>query len=77
MHYIFIKTRSVNTKADIDMVLITSKLAVLTISPDTNSENLASFLDGRLCRLYNTTGQSYPRTIGRSIVLFFFSYYFN
>lgn len=50
------------------MVFITSKLAVLTVSQDANAENLASFLDSRQCRLYNTTGQSYPRTIGRSVV---------
>lgn len=68
MYYIIILNRSVNVKAGVDMVFITSKLAVLTVPQDTNSENLASFLDSRLCRLYNTTGQSYPRTIGRSTV---------
>jgi len=50
------------------MVFITSKLAVLTIPQDATTENLASFLDTRQCRLYNMTGQSYPRTIGCSIV---------
>lgn len=65
---IVIKNRSVNVKAGIDMVFITSKLAVLTVPQDANSENLASFLDTRQCRLYNMTGQSYPRTIGRSTV---------
>lgn len=60
--------RSVNTKAGIDMVFITSKLAVLTVPQDVNCESLASFLDSRLCRLYNMTGQSYPRTIGRTTV---------
>lgn len=57
-----------NVKAGIDIVFITSKLAVLTVPQDTNSEQLTSFLDTRQCRLYNMTGQSYPRTIGRSIV---------
>jgi len=50
------------------MVFITSKLAVLTVTQDTNTENIASFLDTRQCRLYNMTGQSYPRNIGCSIV---------
>jgi hypothetical protein len=50
------------------MVFITSKLAVLTVTQDVNIENIASCLDNRQCRLYNMTGQSYPRTIGRSTV---------
>lgn len=50
------------------MVFITSKLAVLTVSQDATTENIASFLDTRQCRLYNMTGQSYPRNIGRSTV---------
>lgn len=53
------------------MVFITSKLAVLTVPQDANSEILAPFLDSRLCRLYNITGQSYPRTIGRTTVCFY------
>ncbi|CAI6348087.1 unnamed protein product [Macrosiphum euphorbiae] len=60
---------SVNVKSGIDMVFITSKLAVLTVTQDANSENIASCLDTRQCRLYNMTGHSYPRTIGRSIVI--------
>jgi len=55
-------------KAGIDMVFITSKLAVLTVTQDANSENIASCLDTRQCRMYNMTGHSYPRTIGRSVV---------
>lgn len=71
MYYVIIVNRSVNVKAGIDMVFITSKLAVLTVPLDTNCENLASFLDSRPCRLYNTTGQSYPRTIGCSTVNYY------
>lgn len=68
--------RSVNVKGGIDMTYITSKLAVLTVPQDTNSESLASFLDTRQCRLYNMTGQSYPRTIGRSVVSYSIFIYF-
>lgn len=60
--------RTVNVKAGIDIVFITSKLAILTVSQDVSSESLAAFLDTRSCRLYNMTEQSYPRNIGRSTV---------
>ncbi|VVC36782.1 Hypothetical protein CINCED_3A000994 [Cinara cedri] len=60
---------SVNVKAGIDMVFITSKLAILNVPQDANAENLASFIDSKQCRLYNMTGQSYPRIIGRSVVI--------
>lgn len=56
------------------MISITSKLAILTVPHDANSENLGSFLDSRQCRLYNMTGQSYPRVIGSSIVCFSYFY---
>ncbi|XP_050429308.1 cyclin-G-associated kinase isoform X2 [Adelges cooleyi] len=60
---------SVNVKAGVDMTYITSKLAVLTVSQDTSTDNLISFLDSRQCRLYNMSGQSYPRTIGQTVVI--------
>ncbi|XP_050532140.1 cyclin-G-associated kinase [Daktulosphaira vitifoliae] len=60
---------SVNVKGNLEMIYITSKLAVLTIPQDTNAEILALYLDNRHCRLYNLSRQSYPRNIGQTIVI--------